>query len=228
MAVLTLFFAINASAALTDWDVLEQDVFEMVNQQRAHNGLSALIADDRLQQAADLHSEDMAVNDYFSHDSLDGTPFHDRITAQKYNWTGCGENIAAGQANAYRVMYGTDDLMYISEFSETIGNSEFSTWDEVGSGWSGDNWNAWWDYTDQRGGWMGSQGHRENILYANFTDIGIGYFYLEIDTGDLYYHHYWTQDFAAGDTVPVPPAILLLGSGLIGIVGFRRYNSLVS
>jgi uncharacterized protein YkwD len=228
IAVLTLIFAFNASAALTNWDILEQDVFELVNMQRAHNGLSALTADDRLQRAADLHSEDMAVNDYFNHNSQDGTPFYDRITAQKYSWTACGENIAVGQENAYQVMFGTDDLMYISDFSESIGNSGFSTWDDVGSGWSGNDWNAWWGYTDQMGGWMGSQGHRQNILNDYFTDIGIGYYYLETDTGDLIYHHYWTQDFAAGDTVPVPSAILLLGGGLIGIVGLRRHNSQVS
>ncbi len=35
-------------------------------------------------------------------------------------------------------------------------------------------------------GWMNSPGHRENIMNANFTHIGIGY-----DAQG----HYWTQQF---------------------------------
>jgi len=44
-------------------------------------------------------------------------------------------------------------------------------------------------------GWMGSDGHRANILNCNLKDIGVGYYYLDNDTGDLNYHYYWTQDF---------------------------------
>ncbi len=49
-------------------------------------------------------------------------------------------------------------------------------------------------------GWMGSAGHRANILNHCFQDIGVGYVY---DTGDTYpggtwgYIHYWTMDLAA-------------------------------
>lgn len=44
-------------------------------------------------------------------------------------------------------------------------------------------------------GWMNSPGHRANILNPNFTEIGIGYEYLENDTGSVNYNHYWTQVF---------------------------------
>ena len=44
-------------------------------------------------------------------------------------------------------------------------------------------------------GWMNSPGHRANILNANYTEIGIGYEYLENDTGSVNYNHYWTQVF---------------------------------
>jgi uncharacterized protein YkwD len=40
--------------------------------------------------------------------------------------------------------------------------------------------------------WMGSAGHRANILNANFTEIGIGYIYNANDTA-LRYYHYWTM-----------------------------------
>lgn len=44
-------------------------------------------------------------------------------------------------------------------------------------------------------GWMASDGHRANILRCSYQDIGVGYVYLEDDTGAVNYHHYWTQVF---------------------------------
>lgn len=51
--------------------------------------------------------------------------------------------------------------------------------------------------------WINSPGHRANILNENYQDIGIGYYYLEDDTGSLNYHHYWTQAFGTefGDAI---------------------------
>ncbi len=46
-------------------------------------------------------------------------------------------------------------------------------------------------------GWINSPGHRENILNPNYQEIGIGYYYLENDTGEINYNTYWTQDFGA-------------------------------
>ena len=43
--------------------------------------------------------------------------------------------------------------------------------------------------------WMDSPGHRANILNADYTEIGIGYEFLENDTGSVNYNHYWTQVF---------------------------------
>lgn len=44
-------------------------------------------------------------------------------------------------------------------------------------------------------GWIDSPGHRENLLNPNYAEIGIGYFYLENDTGFENWNHYWTQVF---------------------------------
>ncbi len=44
-------------------------------------------------------------------------------------------------------------------------------------------------------GWMNSPGHRANILNPNYTEIGVGYEYLQNDTGSVNYNHYWTQVF---------------------------------
>jgi len=40
-------------------------------------------------------------------------------------------------------------------------------------------------------GWMNSQGHRENILNSNYTEIGFGYSY----SYSSQYRHYWVQVF---------------------------------
>jgi uncharacterized protein YkwD len=44
--------------------------------------------------------------------------------------------------------------------------------------------------------WMNSQGHRDNILNCALREIGVGYYYLATDTGEVNYGHYWTQVFA--------------------------------
>ena len=67
---------------------------------------TALAWNDRLFSAAARHSRDMAVNNYFSHTSLDGRTFSRRITDDEYAWSFAGENIAAGQSTVSSVMSG--------------------------------------------------------------------------------------------------------------------------
>lgn len=45
-------------------------------------------------------------------------------------------------------------------------------------------------------GWIDSPGHRENLLNASVTEIGVGYYFLANDTGSSNYTYYWTQVFA--------------------------------
>jgi uncharacterized protein YkwD len=59
-----------------------------------------------LQTAANRHSTDMAVNNFFSHTGSDGSSVGVRATEAGYNWHGVGENIAAGQSNVSVVMNG--------------------------------------------------------------------------------------------------------------------------
>ena len=44
-------------------------------------------------------------------------------------------------------------------------------------------------------GWMNSEGHRANIVNPNLQEIGVGYYFLEEDTGSINFNHYWTQVF---------------------------------
>jgi uncharacterized protein YkwD len=59
-----------------------------------------------LSQAADSHSRDMVANNFFSHTGANGSSAGQRITAVGYDWSGYGENIAAGQASINEVVDG--------------------------------------------------------------------------------------------------------------------------
>lgn len=60
----------------------------------------------QLEQAAQGHATDMANKNYFSHTSLDGRTFDQRINATGYPWRTIGENIAAGQSTPESVVSG--------------------------------------------------------------------------------------------------------------------------
>jgi uncharacterized protein YkwD len=77
-------------------------VAALANEARAGAGCAPLRVDARITAAAQAHSDDMAANDYFSHDSLDGRSFADRLRAAGYPSPG-GENIAQGQRSAQSV-----------------------------------------------------------------------------------------------------------------------------
>ena len=94
----------------------EADALRLVNQQRAAGAscgargnfapTAALTWNARLGAAAYGHSRDMADNNYFSHDSLDGRRMADRINATGYTWSTIGENIAAGYNSVQDVVSG--------------------------------------------------------------------------------------------------------------------------
>ena len=88
----------------TGIDAFAAEVVRLTNVERAANGCSALSANAKLTAAAQLHSEDMAAKNYFSHTSLDGRGPGQRITAQGYAFRSWAENIAAGQQTPASVM----------------------------------------------------------------------------------------------------------------------------
>jgi uncharacterized protein YkwD len=84
----------------------ESDVIDLVNAERAAQGLHPLSYDHRLAVAAGDHSEDMGLQGYFSHTSLDGQTVADRITDAGYSYNTYGENIAAGYSTPEDVIDG--------------------------------------------------------------------------------------------------------------------------
>lgn len=84
------------SAALTPD---EQEVFDLVNQQRMNNGLSALKVDSEVQRVAKIKAQDMVSNNYFSHNSPTyGSPF-DMLNSFKVSYKSAAENIAGNASN---------------------------------------------------------------------------------------------------------------------------------
>lgn len=78
----------------------EKEVFDLINKQRANNGLSALKVDSEVQNVARIKAKDMADNNYFSHQSPTyGSPF-DMLKSFKVSYKTAGENIAGNSSNS--------------------------------------------------------------------------------------------------------------------------------
>lgn len=84
----------------------EEQVVILTNQERLSHGCDPVTMDSRLRAAAEGHSQDMALNDFFSHTGSDGSSAGDRIAAQGYIWSWWGENIAAGYSSPESVVAG--------------------------------------------------------------------------------------------------------------------------
>ena len=82
----------------------EQQVLELVNEQRANYGLAPLSYSKELEAVAYAHSKDMAQNNYFSHTNLSGQSPFDRIHAAGISYRSAAENIAAGQKTPQEVV----------------------------------------------------------------------------------------------------------------------------
>ncbi|OKL37327.1 CAP domain-containing protein [Domibacillus mangrovi] len=82
----------------------EQQVFELVNQERAKQGVKALQLDTKLSDVARTKSQDMKNKGYFSHQSPTyGSPF-DMMKQFGITYKAAGENIAKGQKTPEEVM----------------------------------------------------------------------------------------------------------------------------
>ncbi|WP_411789942.1 CAP domain-containing protein [Halobacillus rhizosphaerae] len=84
----------------------EKKVVQLVNDERAKQGLDPLKMNNRLSGLAHMKSKDMADNNYFSHTSPTyGSPF-EMMKQFDFNYRTAGENIAAGQRTPESVVQG--------------------------------------------------------------------------------------------------------------------------
>ncbi|MGP4059354.1 CAP domain-containing protein [Halobacillus sp. H74] len=84
----------------------EREVVTLVNKERAKHDLEPLQIHNRLSGLANVKSQDMADNSYFSHTSPTyGSPF-DMMDEFNFRYRTAGENIAAGQRTPEQVVEG--------------------------------------------------------------------------------------------------------------------------
>ena len=80
---------------------LERKAFDLLNQRRTENGLQAVVWNEDVARLARVHSQNMATNNFFSHQGLDGLMVDKRADAFGLkNWRRIGENIAYNRGYA--------------------------------------------------------------------------------------------------------------------------------
>jgi uncharacterized protein YkwD len=140
----------------------EQQVIELVNQQRRANGLPPLKHVTALADAARWYAKDMVDDDYFG-------PGHDT-----YDRSG-------------------GRLVRVCAWSARVG-SFYTGGNAVGEN-LGDGYSSPQEVVT---GWMGSSGHRANILNGDYRETGVGY------RAGASGAHRWVQDFGRrSETYPV-------------------------
>ncbi|GLY28280.1 CAP domain-containing protein [Kineosporia sp. NBRC 101731] len=118
-----------------------QKVLSIVNTKRAAAGCKALKLNSKLTAAAQSHSEDMAKNNYFDHNSQDGRSPFDRMSDAGYKFGAAAENIAMGQQTPADVM---DSWMNSAGHKANILNC---TYTEMGLGYAVGNGSPYWTQT---------------------------------------------------------------------------------
>jgi uncharacterized protein YkwD len=153
--------------------VLESKIHDLINLERRDRSLGNLDHDSILAETARYHSQDMASNDYFSHDNLEGQSPTDRGNLvgyqcrkdyESYYTEGLAENLFQGY------LYGSE-----TRRAGIIVSKDYHSLDELA------------ELVVE--GWMNSLGHRENILTPEFDSQGVG---IAVGNGESVYV---TQDF---------------------------------
>lgn len=89
----------NQTTTQTNLTADEQEVLDLINEQRTKQGLKALQIDAETQRVAKIKAQDMVDNNYFSHNSpIYGSPF-DMLKSFKVSYQTAGENIAGNSNN---------------------------------------------------------------------------------------------------------------------------------
>lgn len=137
---------------------LEKEIHQLINAERVTRGVTALDWDDRIAKIARDHSEDMAANDYFRHDNLKGQSPTDRGNSAGYP---CRKELGGGG--------------YSYGLGENIWHGwEYSSY-TFGVGVNRYEWMSQAQLAQQAvSSWMGSAGHRQNILDSQYDRTGIG------------------------------------------------------
>jgi Cysteine-rich secretory protein family len=85
-------------------DNFDQQMLDLVNQERAKSGANPLKLNEKLDKAANEHTLDQANSNKMSHDGSNGSKFGDRLKNDGYLFSFAAENVAAGQTDPIQVM----------------------------------------------------------------------------------------------------------------------------
>ena len=116
-----LFFIYPNIAKMSE--MVSQEIYNLINVERAGGKLNALIMNDKLNKAAQAKADDMVKNNYFAHKSLDGRMPWDWINRNEYAYLYAGENLAMNFTTANSVHQA---LMLSESHKKNILNSRYS------------------------------------------------------------------------------------------------------
>ncbi|MCU0253760.1 MAG: CAP domain-containing protein [Acidobacteria bacterium] len=137
---------------------VEARIAERVNAERARAGLPLLASDPKLAEVARRHAMDMAARRYFDHVSPDGKDPERR---------GLDAGYSCRKDHGTYITHGLGENIFQSAVfsSVTFGSGGTRTYQWIGA-----------DEIARQvvDGWMGSEGHRENLLKRSFDRQGIG------------------------------------------------------
>lgn len=139
--------------------VLERRIHELINSERKENGLAPLKWDEKLSGIARKHGRDMAARRYFSHTNHKGEDPTARGLREGFR--------CAKRKGAFR----------LEGLAENLFQSTLYTSITYRNGVPAYAWSSWEEIAHSAvQGWMGSPGHRRNILNPDYDREGIGVF----------------------------------------------------
>lgn len=106
----------------------ERQIFDLTNLYRPRHGIGIVEKEDALGLVARKHSEDMALQNYFSHESPDYGDLGDRLEEAQIIYMAAGENIASNYYDSAEVVHG---WLNSPDHRETLLKKEFT---HLGSG----------------------------------------------------------------------------------------------
>ena len=133
-----------------DQSEIEAAIHQLINKYRKEQGQTEFKWDGDLAQLARAHSTDMAKNNYYSHMNRAGNDPSARARKAGYS---CNNPRSIGIAENIHVLYGHSSTLYGQPY-------EWETQERMIQRFVAD--------------WVGSPGHRRNILDPRYTRTGIG------------------------------------------------------
>ncbi len=139
------------------------------------------------------------------------------VTPWESSWTVRADINAVITANAYPVAFGISDGN--TWYQHIFATNPDNTWQTFSVTLESSNWErvTTWVYWPPPSGGFGTESLATVLQNVNtfhiLTDYAIG-------SGEEVY----LDNIAVGSAVPIPPSLVLLGSGLLGLGGWRRFR----